>query len=67
MPLRLAEECELREVILTRPCKIQAPDGDISPLILSIMKPRPASDDGIEAMLRFEGKYFDIVEARQPK
>lgn len=49
-------------MILTRECSIEAPDGDVSPLILSFMKPTPIEGDDVEGSLRFQCKYFDVVE-----
>lgn len=49
---------DLGDVILVRNCTIEH-EGDVSPLILSFMRPRPAGCHGSNASLRFECKHFD--------
>ena len=62
MPIRPAEECELGEVILTRTCTIEAPDGEVSPLVLSFMRAKPSEGGDVEGSLRFQCEHFDVVE-----
>lgn len=58
-PTKVAEP---RDVILTRNCWIEAPDGEVSPLILSFMRPTRRDEDTLEGALRLECKHFDKIE-----
>jgi hypothetical protein len=58
-PTKVAEP---GDVILTRKCWIEAPDGEVSPLILSFMRPTRRDEDTLEGALRLECKHFDKIE-----
>ncbi len=51
-----------QDVILTRNCWIEAPDGEVSPLTLSFMRPVRQDEHTFVGTLRLECKHFDKDE-----
>ena len=49
---------DLGEVILVRECKIEF-EGEVSPLILNFMRPKPIGNREVEGSLRLQCKHFD--------
>lgn len=47
------------DVILARECRIEGPDGEVSPLIVSLSRPRPSEIGRMEGIVRLECKHFE--------
>lgn len=58
MPIRDTDPADVSEVILIRECTIEY-EGEMSPLTLSVMRPKPVGDGDVDGCLRFECKHFD--------
>jgi hypothetical protein len=50
---------DIGDVILTRRCSIEAPDGEVGPLILSVMRPVTDDEGDVHQSMRLECRHFD--------